>query len=354
MIPLSIGAAIYSSMSLFAFSSCPRWLKIFGTIFLLACSLKFFWYKLAGTGWISPQLPWLLSVILESAFNFIAVLFFVLLCRDIIFIIAGFSDLVFKTGWASGIRACKVNIALVSISFCLGIWGYYSAVKVPETVSISLSLPNFPPMKAAHLSDLHIEQNLDPEWLKSVVDKTNGENPDIVFITGDFADGYPDDLSDRAALLSGLKAPVFGVTGNHERYWGGDAWREKLERFGIVFPEGKPAKIKIRGQDVTINGIPDKWIGKDGEWFKKMPESSFLLVHNPKRNAEFAGKADLILSGHTHGGQVLPFQWLAAKINNGFASGLYGNSLVSNGTGLWRGMPIRLGVSAQILIININ
>jgi hypothetical protein len=146
------------------------------------------------------------------------------------------------------------------------------------------------------------------------------------------------------------------VTGNHEYYWNPSAWLEHLRSFGIRILRNEHVRIhdafELAGVDdaTATEDVPRALAGRD----PALPV--ILLAHHPRTiaRAVVAG-ADLQLSGHTHGGQLLPLGWLSrlfephvAGLARFGATWLY----VSEGTGFW-GPPMRVGTSSEIALLTL-
>ncbi len=207
-------------------------------------------------------------------------------------------------------------------------------------------------MKVVQLSDIHIGSIRNSSYMEVIVQKTNEINPEIVFITGDMVDGSAKLHTHTFAAINKLKSPVFFITGNHETYEGLDE----------VFRVLRKTKMKIlRDEMVECKGI--QIIGVEYSFERNHMEkviskleidnkkSSIVLYHLPRelKSAANAGLG-LQLSGHTHAGQMLPFNYLV-RLMFRYMQGLYnyhGTYLyVSPGTGTW-GPPMRLGSRCEV------
>jgi len=211
-------------------------------------------------------------------------------------------------------------------------------------------------LKIVHLSDLHLGAIHGSGYLRRIVRKVSALKPDLVLITGDLVDGPQHYSNDSFAPLNELDAPIFFTTGNHEYYAGLD------EVMDII----KNTKIKpLRNQKIDINGI--QLIGVDNgggrnyidEILKNIPmdqnKFKILMYHQPVP-IETINKygVDLMLTGHTHGGQFFMFVLFARLIwkrINGLYK--YRNTYLfaSPGTGTW-GPPIRLGTNSEIIMLS--
>jgi predicted MPP superfamily phosphohydrolase len=217
--------------------------------------------------------------------------------------------------------------------------------------------------RIAQLTDVHVGPTIRREFIERVVERTNALEPDVIVITGDLVDGSVEQLRDHVAPLAGLKARhgVYFVTGNHEYYSGVDAWCAELERLGIRVLRNERVSIGTDEASFDLAGIDDfnaKGFGRGhGPDLPKAlagrdpTRELVLLAHQPRAIHEAnAHGVGLQLSGHTHGGQIFPWN-LFVRLQQPVVSGLakFGNALVyvSNGTGYW-GPPMRLGAPAEI------
>jgi uncharacterized protein len=207
------------------------------------------------------------------------------------------------------------------------------------------------------LTDIHIGTIQNSGYMKKIVEKTNALNPEMVFITGDLVDGagvFHDSVYEQ---LNRFNAPTYFITGNHEIYEGLNITKDLV----------KKTKIKILDNQVeTINGIQIIGLSDPGnqrdhisldkvKFDKNQP--TILLRHQPARVDE-AAKAgiDLQLSGHTHNGQIIPFNFIVRGFWK-YTKGLYKVDdmylYVSPGTGTW-GPPMRLGSLNEITYITLT
>jgi predicted MPP superfamily phosphohydrolase len=259
----------------------------------------------------------------------------------------------------------KVNpkisgIVIVSVVFLLTCFSILNAltIKVKE-VSIPIDgLEN--QLSIVQLTDMHIGTIHNSRFVKRVVDTTNSLAPDLVVITGDLIDSGGRVAENGLKGLKDLKAKTFFVTGNHEIYSGIDDVAKLLDGTGVKMLRDEVIEFK----GLQIVGVND---GGEGRRVQKKvhletigidkSKPSILLKHRPN-DLEEARKAgiDLQLSGHTHAGQLFPFN-LIAKLIFPKTNGLYtieGMYLyVSPGTGTW-GPPMRLGSRNEITLIRLT
>jgi len=202
--------------------------------------------------------------------------------------------------------------------------------------------------RIVQISDVHVGPTIGREFIEDVVARINVLKPDLIAITGDLVDGSVEELADHVAPLGKLQAKdgVFFVTGNHEYYSGADAWIAHLGKLGVRVLRNE--HIQIGGADgFDLAGIDDassQGMGKGhGPDLKKALEgrdssrACVLLAHQP-RGIDLADAlgVDLQLSGHTHGGQMIPWNFLV-RLQQPFIAGLHklarAQIYVSRGTG---------------------
>lgn len=220
------------------------------------------------------------------------------------------------------------------------------------------------PIHIVQISDLHVGPIIRTKYVQKVVNRILPLKPDLVIATGDIGDGQVSLLDEPLNLLKELTrdSKGFYVPGNHEYYWQGESWIAKMEdlKFKPLLNEGlrlnMPGKIPLWVGGVTDpqgvrfnplqNSDPHKAISSEAEGHYKL-----LLAHQPKNcfEGEKAG-FDLMVCGHTHGGQFFPFTLLVGFFNP-YSRGMnqHGNMkvYVNVGTGFW-GPPLRLGARAEI------
>ncbi len=213
------------------------------------------------------------------------------------------------------------------------------------------------------LSDVHIGPTIGHDWLAEVVATVNAEKPNLIVITGDLVDGSVADLAAHVAPLKDLEATdgVYFVTGNHEYYSGADAWLAHLETLSV-----KPLRnTRVALEHFDLAGVDDAMAAGDGHGAdyeralggRPTERPLVLLAHQPKQIVHAAKYGiDLQISGHTHGGQISPFQFLV-PLQQPYVAGLYRHDgraqiYVSRGTGYW-GPPMRVGAPAEITRIEL-
>lgn len=216
-------------------------------------------------------------------------------------------------------------------------------------------------MRIVQLSDVHVGPTIGKGFISDVVARVNALRPDVIAITGDLVDGSVEELAEHVAPLAKLEAKhgVFFVTGNHEYYSGAEEWIAHLGTLGIRVLRNE--HVRIGGEHgFDLAGIDDQSARPDLRRALQGRDESracVLLAHQP-RGIELADElgVDLQLSGHTHGGQMFPWN-LFVRLQQPFVAGLHALAkgaqiYVSRGTGYW-GPPMRLGAPAEITEIEL-
>lgn len=218
-------------------------------------------------------------------------------------------------------------------------------------------------MTIVQLSDVHVGPMIGRAFIEHIVSTVNGLQPDVIAITGDLVDGSVADLSQEVAPLAELRSKhgCYFVTGNHEYYSGAAPWCAHLPTLGIRVLRNEHVSIGTGEHHFHLAGVDDFAAARFGEGhgadLKKAlvgrdpSKALVLLAHQPKavHEAQEYG-VDLQLSGHTHGGQLWPFNWIV-KLQQPVVAGLkrFGETLiyVSCGTGYW-GPPMRLRAPPEV------
>lgn len=238
----------------------------------------------------------------------------------------------------------------------------------PRVVRVAVPIVGLPEQlegfRIVQLSDLHVGQTLGRKFVESVVRTANGLAPDLLALTGDVADGYPDDVRDQLQPLAALAAThgKFYVTGNHEYYWDPAGWVREVRRLGFDALLNEHRVLRFKGTQMVLAGVTDSSTTTDSDPIRALEGAPavgvrVLLAHQPRSAyAARAAGVDLQLSGHTHGGQYFPFNILV-RLFQPFVSGLHRLEemwlYVSRGTGYW-GPPLRLGAPAEITLLELT
>lgn len=249
---------------------------------------------------------------------------------------------------------------------------YYSRDKrVVKNIEVKLSSisAGLDGLRIVHLSDIHVGNTIRREDVEAIVAETNALEPDIVAITGDLCEGHAEFIGSWLEPLKDLK-PRYGayfVTGNHDHMWGARAWNKIITEQGIRVLNNEHEILDIAGTKLAVCGVIDlRGDRKERRW-QSNPDAAMLdiepdifklmLAHQPgSAEACFKAGADLMLVGHTHGGQFWPLCYVVDAVHK-YSRGLYYVDdkaiFVSCGTGYW-GPPLRFGVPPEIDVITLR
>ena len=266
------------------------------------------------------------------------------------------------------VLANTFNLGLVGLSGAMTTAGFYEARQIPRVTNISIPISGLPDglqnFRITQLSDIHLGPTIKGDYLQAIVERCNRLDTDMVVITGDLVDGFTNTLTDDVACLQQLRSRygTFFVTGNHEYYWGAQDWIELLKVLDIHVLINEHHLIRHNETRLLLAGVTDYHAHRYVPGHASDPQKardhagsadmSILLAHQPK--SAFAGAAagyDLQLSGHVHGGQFFPWNFMI-KLVQPFNNGLHRVEdrmwlYVSAGSGYW-GPPQRLGVPSEI------
>ncbi|MFD5624443.1 metallophosphoesterase [Streptomyces yangpuensis] len=261
-------------------------------------------------------------------------------------------------------RAVGGAAAAVAVGTVAG--GTYGVLRGPSVRRVQVPLAKLP--RAAHgfriavVSDVHLGPVLGRAHAQRIVDTVNRTQPDLIAIVGDLVDGSVPDLGPAAEPLRGLTARhgSFFVTGNHEYFSGAEQWVEHVRELGLTPLEN--ARRALPHFDLAgVNDVQGEREGSGPDFRAALGDrdrtrAAVLLAHQPVviHDAVKHG-VDLQLSGHTHGGQLWPGEYLA-ELANPTVAGLerYGDTqlYVSRGAGAW-GPPVRVGAPSDITVVEL-
>jgi predicted MPP superfamily phosphohydrolase len=217
------------------------------------------------------------------------------------------------------------------------------------------------------LSDVHIGGLVDATFIKNLVTKVNALKPDLVAITGDLVDVKLEFALPALKELTKLNSTygTYFCVGNHEYFHGLEAIIKTVKSLGITVLENENLYIGEKGKGFNLAGVYDIFGYRINQYEPDLVEAlkgkdkhspSILLAHQPRFIDEVFG-VDLMLSGHTHGGQIYPFKYLV-KLAQPYISGLHQHDkrlqiYVNKGTGFW-GPPMRLGSDSEITLLKLS
>ena len=288
--------------------------------------------------------------------------------RDVVLAIGWLVSLAVPEALALDSLRASSAAAVPVLGLLVTLLGFINARRTAGVVTVDVAVNNLPPsldgFTIVQISDIHVGPTIQTRYLEGIVAAVNRLHPDMVAITGDLVDGSVAELGRHVEVLRGLvsRHGSFFVTGNHEYYSGVEPWMAELRRLGITVLHNEHVVIAQGGAKLVLAGVPDYSAGHFSEEHRSDPQASLagapadaafkiLLAHQP-RSAPAAAHAgfDLQLSGHTHGGQFLPWNFLV-KLQQPFTAGMHQlgklRVYVSRGTGYW-GPPKRFGAPSEI------
>ncbi|MFD3533124.1 metallophosphoesterase [Streptomyces sp. NPDC058664] len=246
-------------------------------------------------------------------------------------------------------------------------YGTYGVLRGPRIKRVTVPLAKVP--RAAHgyriavVSDIHLGPILGRAHTQRIVDAINSTQPDLIAVVGDLVDGTVENLGPAAEPLARLRARhgSFFVTGNHEYFSGADAWVDHVRELGLRPLRNERLEIAAGFDLAGVDDIAGESEGQGPDFARALGDrdrarAAVLLAHQPVvvHDAVRHG-VDLQLSGHTHGGQLWPGNYLA-ELANPTVAGLerYGDTqlYVSRGAGAW-GPPVRVGAPSDITVVEL-
>lgn len=171
-------------------------------------------------------------------------------------------------------------------------------------------------VRIAHVTDIHYGPVVDMDFVREIVQTTIAQSADLILMTGDYSTHGTGLVRELGKVLAKLEAPLgkFATLGNHDYHGGPGRVTDLLRSAGVTVLANSHVILELGGAKLCIVGIEDMWQGRPSleRALAGVPESvpRILLCHNPdfaeKMSAE--ARVDLMLCGHTHGGQVkIPF-----------------------------------------------
>lgn len=255
----------------------------------------------------------------------------------------------------------SLDISSLAIASILTVRSLYEA-RFISIEKIEIKIKNLKePYNIVQISDLHIGGLIDAAFIKDIVQKVNALNPDIVVITGDLIDVdvlYAKDVLDKLTNISS-KFGTYYIVGNHEYFHEIEKIISAVKDLGIKVLENESVYIGEDGRGFNLAGVYDLFGYRTKTHIPDLPKAllgkkespTVLLAHQPKFIKEVTSGVDLMLSGHTHGGQLYPFKLLVG-LQQPYVNGLHRHNenlqiYINKGTGFW-GPPMRLGASSEI------
>jgi predicted MPP superfamily phosphohydrolase len=252
--------------------------------------------------------------------------------------------------------------------------GAYLANSAPVVRRVPITLPRLDPaldgLRIVTFSDAHLSATYGGRRFERLVEIVNAQRPDVVAIVGDLVDGSVDELREDVAPLADLVSEqgVFFVTGNHEYFVDTRAWLRHLPTLGVDVLHNERVAIRRGTASVDLAGIDDRTAAGSGVPGQGADLDAaldgrddatpvVLLAHQPVMVEQArAARVDLQLSGHTHGGQLWPFDYVI-RLDQPSVEGYsrHGDTqlYVTSGAGYW-GPPMRVGARPEVTVVELR
>ncbi|MFG1924334.1 metallophosphoesterase [Cryptosporangium sp. NPDC048952] len=295
----------------------------------------------------------------------------------VLFVWSVIGDVLRLVLWLGGVdHASRITaVFTLVVSVVLLVWGHYEAMRVSRVRELDVTLPRLGAgldgTRVVLIADTHYGPIDRAEWSRKTAELVNTLDADVIAHAGDIADGTPDQREEQAAPLGTLNARLAKVyvTGNHEYFNEAQGWLDRMSALGwnslhnrhVVVERGGDRLVVAGVDDVTAagSGLAGHRTDLDGALAGADPELPVLLLaHQPKfiRRAAEAG-IDLQVSGHTHGGQMWPFNFLV-RLDQPVVRGLSRHGertqlYTSGGTGFW-GPPFRIFAPSEITVLTLR
>lgn len=272
-------------------------------------------------------------------------------------------------------RARVVAVAVAAVSVVLLAWGHYEAMRVPRVKRLDVRVPRLgnglDGTRVVVLADTHYGPIDRAGWSARVAEAVNALDADVVVHAGDIADGTPVQRREQSAPLGTIRARLAKVyvTGNHEYFGEAQGWLDRMAELGWEPLHNRHVEVERGGDHLVLAGVDDVTAESSGLAGHRAnlagalagadPDRPVLLVaHQPKYVEQAAAAGiDLQVSGHTHGGQIWPFNFLV-RIDQPVVHGLSRHGertqlYTSRGSGFW-GPPFRVFAPSEITLLTLR
>jgi len=272
-------------------------------------------------------------------------------------------------------RSRAVAVTVVAVTVAVLAWGHYEAMRVPRVRSVDVVVPRlgagFDGLRVAMITDTHYGPIDRSRWSAGVTERVNALDADLVCHVGDIADGTVAMREPQAAPLKAMRGKLARVyvTGNHEYYGEALGWIRYMEDIGWDVLHNRHVVLERDGDRLVVAGVDDataRGSGVTGHG-ADLPAALagadpdlpvLLLAHQPKQIPDaVAAGVDLQISGHTHGGQIWPFNFLV-RLDQPVVHGLSRHGertqlYAGRGTGFW-GPPFRVFAPSEITVLTLR
>ena len=266
-----------------------------------------------------------------------------------------------------------LTLGAVHLAMPLGVWG---VVRTPRVCHLEVTSgrigPSLNGFTILQLSDVHIGPTIGLGLIEDIHRRCLELKPDLIVMTGDLVDGEPRYLGEEVMRFLELKdmAPLglYFITGNHEYISGASPWVQFIQDAGVTVLENQHVTLTREDEHLHLIGVED-WdahrfdprraphLAQALRGIEESQHFKLLLAHQPKAAPEASERGvDLQLSGHTHAGQIFPFNYLI-YLDQPYNQGRYQvgdlTLYVNAGTGYW-GPPLRLGTRAEMTLVTLR
>lgn len=353
-------------------------------LFVLA-SMTHVYHMVLRDSKLKPGLADLVAWVAYTSLAWVALTFPLLVLRDLGWLLFLGASKLFAHPLTANLDSEKVvfvlqatNLGIVIISTITTGLGMYQARRRPRVVEVTVPIRNLDPalhgFRIVQICDIHVGPTIKEKFVAAVVETVNELQPDLVAVVGDLADGPVEQLRPHVAPLGELRSRhgSFFVTGNHDYYSGVTEWVAEARRLGMDVLLNENRLIEHGDGRLVVAGVTDYTAVKEAlpgslakHWHD--PEAAvsetpadaprILLAHQPRSlTAALKAGFDLMLCGHTHGGQLIPWNFIV-PLQQPFLAGLHevGDSswiYVSRGTGYW-GPPVRVNAPSEVTCITL-
>ena len=264
-------------------------------------------------------------------------------------------------------RVASPLVAALAVG--ITVYGAFEAAS-PAITRVEVASPQLPPQfdgaRVALVTDLHAGAVRSADFTRQVVELVNAEQPDLVVIAGDLVDGDAARYSPEIAPLADLEAPlgVYATTGNHEMFRDTANWVTAFEDVGLTVLQNSAVPLERDGATITLAGVHDAT--GEGQWAPDYDAAldgtdagafTLFAAHQPLQALDVEGRGvDVQLSGHTHGGQMWPINYLVPlqqPMLEGTATVGDTTVVTSRGAGAW-GPAIRVAAPPEVPIITLR
>lgn len=261
------------------------------------------------------------------------------------------------------------GIITFSLTVIIAVGGYVNSITM-RTTEHEIPIKNLKEeIKAVHLSDVHIGHFRSLGYIDKLVDRVNAQNPDVIFITGDYLDSRYALKERYFAPLNRLSAPVYFVDGNHDHMTDTDSILNMMRNAGVNVLQNEVADFKGLQVVGLIHMLADRnsndmHASEENPTVQETlpalnidPERPSVILHHSPSGIKYAADAgiDLYLAGHTHAGQIWPFNYIVElmyEYNRGLHTFKDTKVFVSEGVGTV-GPPFRIGTKSEIVVLRL-